>query len=322
MPCKNAAAFLHQTLDSILNQSYPNWELIVIDDHSTDNSFEILNHYAKKYSNIKVLTNQGNGIIDALQTAYNESIGQLITRMDADDLMTPDKLLLMIDTLVINGKGNVATGLVKYFSESELGDGYKKYEKWLNGLTQSNTNYSEIYKECSIPSPCWMVWKEDFENCGGFNSDIYPEDYDLAFRFYQNNLKVIGIHQILHYWRDHTNRTSRNDTKYADNNFIELKTKYFIKIDYQPKKKLILWGAGKKGKQIANLLIQQNISFDWICNTQNKIGHNIYSKQLLDASQKHFDNCQVIVAVANTTEQNEIKNRLKTGFKTESYYFC
>ncbi|MCB9334802.1 MAG: glycosyltransferase family 2 protein, partial [Flavobacteriales bacterium] len=175
MPVKNASAFLHQTIDSIINQTYSNWELIAINDHSSDDSLETLNIYSNKCPNIIVLKNQGNGIIDALKTGYNNSNGQFITRMDADDLMSHNKLELMVNALK-NGKGNIVTGLVKYFSEGELGNGYKNYEKWLNGLTLSNQNYSEIYKECSIPSPCWLVWKEDFDLCGGFNSNTYPED--------------------------------------------------------------------------------------------------------------------------------------------------
>ncbi len=321
MPVKNASAFLNQTIDSILNQTNTNWELIAIDDHSSDDSLETLNNYSNKYSNIIVLKNQGNGIIDALKTGYNNSIGQFITRMDADDFMSHNKLELMVNALK-NGKGNIVTGLVKYFSVDDLGDGYKKYEEWLNGLTQSNQNYSEIYKECTIPSPCWMVCKEDFEKCGGFHSNTYPEDYDLAFRFYQNNLKVIVINQILHYWRDHSNRTSRNHEHYSDNRFLALKTSYFLAIDYNRNKKLVLWGAGKKGKEIAQLLLKQNISFDWICNTDNKIGKEIYSKTMLSNNDYKFNNNQIIIAVANPKEQLKIKKQLNSIENIVYYFFC
>ena len=63
-----------------------------------------------------------------------------------------------------------------------------KYEKWINGLTLTGNNYTEIYKECVIPSPCWLIHRNDFENCDGFEPNIYPEDYDLTFRFYKANL--------------------------------------------------------------------------------------------------------------------------------------
>ena len=83
----------------------------------------------------------------------------------------------------------MATGLVKYFSETTLGDGYQKYEQWLNQLTLENRNFEDIYKECVIPSPAWMCHRDDLDNCGGFAQQQYPEDYDLCFRFYKNKLK-------------------------------------------------------------------------------------------------------------------------------------
>ena len=117
-----------------------------------------------------------------LKFAYSKSKGNYITRMDSDDIMVPEKLELMVNALQKSGDGHIALGQVSYFSKDGISDGYYSYEKWLNKLTRAGSNYSEIYKECVIPSPCWMVSRKDFDLCGGFNSDIYPEDYDLAFR--------------------------------------------------------------------------------------------------------------------------------------------
>src|SRR5690606_10347489 len=133
----------------------------------------------------KVFKNLGNGIIDALKLGFKNSSGHFITRMDSDDVMAPNKLQRMCQDLLTHGKGHLALGLVSYFCEGELGEGYQNYEKWLNTLTRSGTNYTDIYKECVIPSPCWMVHRDDLMACGSFESTTYPEDYDLAFRFYE-----------------------------------------------------------------------------------------------------------------------------------------
>ena len=154
IPAKNTAEFLPECLESILSQSYSNWEALVVDDHSTDNSVQIISDFAKKDHRIRLLTNSGTGIIDALKTAYAVTNGKLITRMDSDDIMTSDKLLKMSAMLKKYGPGYVALGLVKYFSKEGIKDGYKRYEKWLNGLTKKGQNFTEIYKECVIPSPC------------------------------------------------------------------------------------------------------------------------------------------------------------------------
>ena len=92
MPVKNADQFLEECLNSIVQQSFSDWELIAIDDHSTDSSYEILGEYQKKDGRIKVFKNQKNGIIHALRGALERSNGSYITRMDADDIMANIKL--------------------------------------------------------------------------------------------------------------------------------------------------------------------------------------------------------------------------------------
>ena len=137
--------------------------------------------------------------------------------------------------------------MVKYFSEKELGNGYKNYETWLNSLTSKGLNFNEIYKECVIPSPCWMVHREDLEKVNNFESKIYPEDYDLAFRFYQIGLNCIKSNKVLHMWRDYPNRTSRTNPNYADNSFLKLKINYFLKLSYN-ETKISCLGQEKKEK--------------------------------------------------------------------------
>ena len=145
-PFKNTSDFLPECLESILNQTYTNWELIVVDDHSTDESFTIVDAYAKQDSRIKLFKNTGNGIIDALRLAFQHSKGNYITRMDSDDMMTPNKLELMLNDLKAHGKQHIALGLVRYFSDDGVSDGYARYETWLNTLTKTGANYLEIYK--------------------------------------------------------------------------------------------------------------------------------------------------------------------------------
>jgi len=197
--------------------------------------------YAKKDSRIQVLSNKEKGIIPALQLAFAKSTGQWITRMDADDRMAPEKLAELLKPLSDNGSGNLATGLVKYISTTQLGDGYRRYEKWLNDLTTTSNNYQDIYKECVIPSPCWMCHRDDLIQCGAFDSATYPEDYNLCFRFYKNGLKVHGVKKVLHFWRDHPERTSRQSATYADHRYFDLKLPYFLELDYKSEQPLILW---------------------------------------------------------------------------------
>ena len=326
IPAKNTAEFLPECLESILTQSYSNWEAIIVDDGSTDSSVQIIADYAAKDHRICVLSNSGIGIIDALRTAYAVATGELITRMDSDDIMSSDKLLKMSAMLKKYGQGYIALGCVKYFSKEGIKDGYRRYEKWLNGLTKNGENFSEIYKECVIPSPCWMVYVTDFERCGGFSPDTYPEDYDLAFRFYKYGLKCIPSNDLFHYWRDYAIRTSRTSDHYAENSFLELKLNYFMELSYNASKTLIIWGAGTKGKKMARLLSEAHMAFEWICDNPKKIGKTIYGKTLKPFEfLSEIDNYQSIITVANRESQEVIKTYFETHQKKpmkDYFFFC
>ena len=325
LPVYNAAKFLSACLQSIQNQTETNWELIAIDDHSTDESFKILTDFQQKNPiQIQVLKNVGKGIIPALKLAYEKSQGEFVTRMDADDLMEKTKLETLKELLLENGKGYVSTGLVKYFSETQLGEGYQKYEMWLNALSLKNKNYEDLYKECVIPSPAWMCHREDLEKCGAFSVQQYPEDYDLCFRFYKNNLKVVAVKKVIHHWRDYSNRTSRTDPNYANQHYFDLKLPYFLELDFDKTRPLVIWGAGKKGKQLAKKLVEQNVNFHWVSNNVKKIGHVIYGQTLENfVITKELENPQIIVVVASPEGQIEILDFFKkqNWRKGKEYFF-
>jgi hypothetical protein len=266
--------------------------------------------------------------------------------MDADDVMAPEKLAVLKSNLIKNGQGYLATGCVQYFktegsrsgnqndeihslTAKEMSekfppnDGYFRYQNWLNELTIRNDNFSEIYKECVIPSPCWMVFREDLIRCGVFDNSTYPEDYDLCFRFYKNGLKVVGSEQVMHYWRDHSTRSSRTMEVYSNNNYFNLKLPYFLELEYDASRPLVLWGAGKKGKNLGQMLEIKGISYHWLCNNPRKWGIQLFGSTM-DNFEKlaTLENPQVIVAVASPEGKAEILAYFeKLNLGSESYSF-
>ncbi len=325
-PFRSTEKYLPEMLDSVLAQSYSNWELCIVNDHSTDDSYSLVEKYTQQDSRIKLFSNRGKGIIEALNTGYEQCSGHFITRMDSDDIMTSDKLVVMVSQLQESGTGHVAVGQVKYFCEGEIGEGFKNYETWLNTLSATGSNYADLYKECVIPSPCWMVHRLDFEFCGAFNSNTYPEDYDLVFRFFEANLKCIPSLKVLHHWRDYSTRASRTDPNYADNTFVDLKLNYFLKLHRDPNKPLVIWGAGAKGKRIAKELLSQKIAFNWVCDNPKKIGKDIYGKVMLPFSAiDTFMDAQNIITVANLKAQSEIREFYAKREKMsmiDYFFFC
>ena len=171
-----------------------------------------------------------------------------------------------------------------------------------------------------------MVFRSDFEKCEALRPNTYPEDYDLTFRFYINGLKPIPCNEVLHHWRDYATRTSRTDENYADNTFITIKAAYFITQEYDKSKNLVIWGAGRKGKALAQILIEKNIEFQWVCDNPKKIGKHIYDKEMLAFSElANIENSQSIVTVANSNAKNEITAHFKKLNQVpmkDYFFFC
>jgi len=322
MPVKDTALYLEDCLSSIVAQTFLNWELIAVNDQSSDNSLGIMENFANKDERIKVFTNPTAGLLDALRFGYKQSSGELIHRMDSDDKMPLNKLQLMVEAW--QGKGSLITGATEYFKDNgEVGDGFKRYDAWLREVAQKQSHAIEMYRECVIPSNCWLVHRADFDKVGGFEPATFPEDYDLCFRFITHGLKIIGLDEILHLWRDREDRISRNWEVYRDNRFFELKVHYFFNFTRDFNRPLVLWGAGKNGKDLAKLIVKHEKQLTWISNNEKKIGKDIYGIVLSDVNKlKSIKNAQIIIALASPDDQKEIQQLMnKMNLKEGNHYW-
>lgn len=325
MAVKDTAPYLPDCIDSIINQSYQNWELIAVNDHSSDATPSILKAYSEKDPRVRYFDSDRPKLIPTLQVAYAEVKGELINRMDSDDKMPFDKLEVLVNEWLKHGKGTVIAGGTEHFvEEGEVGDGFLRYERWLNEVARTSSHYQEIYRECVIPSHCWIIHKEDFDAVDAFNPLIYPEDYDLCFRFYRHGLNVVGIDKILHYWRDRSNRISRTWDEYKDNRYFDLKLRFFYEIDRDRSRPLVLWGGGRNGKDMARLLQSWDDTFHWVCDNNRKIGKDIYGIVM-----QHFnviptiENPQIILVVSSPDGKKEILEQLTQWNKkpVEDFWF-
>ncbi|NRA12769.1 MAG: glycosyltransferase family 2 protein [Crocinitomicaceae bacterium] len=314
LPVKDTAPYLSDCLQSIIDQEFKNWELIAINDHSNDLSLQILEEFAKVDSRINVFTNPNPGLLEALRFGYSKTSGNLIHRMDSDDKMPADKLELMHNEWVRHERGSVITGGAEYFMDNGIvGDGFIRYTAWLTQISKDNTHAANIYRESVIASNCWLVHREDFDAIGGFEPDTFPEDYDLCFRFYQGGFKIVGLDAILHLWRDRPDRISRNWDVYKDHRFFNLKVHYFFSIERNSNRPLVLWGAGKNGKDLAKLILNLESNFNWVCDNEKKIGKDIYGIRMERFEKiKDLNDPQIIIAVASPDGQKEIESILKS----------
>ena len=309
MPFKDSEEFLTDCLESIIAQSFIDWELIAVDDHSTDGSLRLLNSFVEKDDRIKLFQNTGQGIISALQTGLAQSSGQYITRIDSDDIMPKMRLEWMINQIKKSSPNTVVTGLVSYFSNKKVSAGYRKYECWLNETNQYNLQWERIYRECVIASPNWMISNDTLLNLGGFENLQYPEDYDLVLNWYRAKLNIKTIPEVTLHWREHPKRTSRNSELYNQESFFKLKINHFVDHDWNGEK-IVVWGKNQKTKLARQIIKNRNIA------------HSIHSIKEFEKLEK-LKNSQVLVGVFPPKDERiSISNYLNsTGRKEGSHWW-
>lgn len=312
---RNSASFIMDSIDSIIEQSYQNWELIIVDDHSIDESTEIVKFYQSQHPNIHLLQNVEKGIIPALCLALEKSSGNFITRMDSDDKMPSNRLEIMLKKWYDSDKAKkLVTGLVNYFGDS-VSEAYRNYETWLNQINLEAKQWQNIYRECVIASPNWLIQKTDLVEAGGFKNLKYPEDYHLVLRWYHNKFEILFCNEITLLWREHPERTSRNSENYQQQAFFKLKISFFLQNEFKGEN-LLLWGTGKKARLTAAILINHNVDFYWMDLNPNQFPDGIQGQTIHDFQKtkifKAFETQILLGVYPSEEEKNKIEAYLES----------
>ena len=178
MPAYNAEKYISEAIKSILNQTFKDFEFIIIDDGSTDRTWEIIQKYAKKDKRIIALKNERNSkICKTLNRGIKIAKGKYIARMDADDWSYPDRLRKQYKFMEKNTEIAISGGTIEVCDEEMKVLNRRKY----------NLNDGEIRKKLFRYSPfCHplvIIRKNILDKTGFYDSNlVYAEDYDLYFR--------------------------------------------------------------------------------------------------------------------------------------------
>lgn len=214
IPFYNAENFLSDTITSIISQTYKNWELILVDDGSSDSSLKIANYYAQKNSRIRVISDGKNKKLPIrLNQLISESKGDYIARMDADDIMHPQRLEKQIDFLQKNQQYDlVSSGLISINNQNEV-KGFRCVSQLYDEFSKPSLNYPVVHPSV-MARKSWYLRNQ--------YSERYPraEDFELWTRSIINNdFRMAVLPDLLLYYREEGNLSivkiinSYNDTK-------------------------------------------------------------------------------------------------------------
>ena len=248
LPFKNAYAFIERAINSILDQTFEDFELVLIDDNSEDNSRQLIENIKDK--RLRLIKNTRSGLVSALHTGIAHASGEFIARMDADDLAMPDRLEKQLEHLRKKPENYVSSCRVKYKNIVDDGfssSGYQLYVDWLNKLITPQDHYINRFVDAPVAHPTLFCRKSVFENYGTYLDEDHPEDFELWLRWMANGVKFEKLEDVLLEWTDHEERLSRVHKNYDREKFFQLKAKYFSR-EWSKIKAQNLWiiGYGKE----------------------------------------------------------------------------
>ena len=320
LPCRDAGPFLPECIASLRSQTEPRFEVLVVDDGSADDTRAILASWAEADARVRPVEPTAPGLVPALNAMAVRARAPLVARMDADDVADPERLAAQV--ALMEGRPDVgACGTrVRYVPRDAAGPGYRRYEKWLNGLTEPDALRRDLFVECPIAHPTLMIRRHILEELDGYREFDGPEDYDLVLRIAAGGHLLANVPEVLLDWRLGPHRHSERSARYSAAAFRRLKVAHLAgplgaAMRGRP---VVIWGAGKVGKAFARAWLEAGgARLDAFVDLDpRKIGQEIHGAPVIDpaALERRFAGPGarpfVLVAVGSPGARSDIRRAL------------
>lgn len=205
LPVYNGEQYLAEAIDSILTQSFRNFELIMIDDGSTDNSPNILKEYEQRDPRVRVIVRENRGLATTLNDSIDVARGKWIARMDQDDISLTHRLACQVAWLEKTG-ADLCGSWIQYFGAGDRRI-WKTYE------SDAAIKLDMLFK-CPIAHPTVMMKAEKIKKLKYESHWNKAEDYDLWVRASIAEWSMTNVQEVLLLYRRHPEQiTSKNDSK-------------------------------------------------------------------------------------------------------------
>ncbi len=257
LPARNAAATLPDALAGVLAQEGAALEVVCVDDGSTDATGDILSEAARRDRRVRVVQGAGRGLVEALNLGLAHCRGELIARMDADDLVHPHRLRLQEDLLAREPALGAAGSLVRCFP-GPLTPGLARLEQWLDQQVSAQQCRDARFIESPLVHPSATFRREALEAVGGWQDHGWAEDWDLFLRLIEHGFELAKVPEVLLWWRDSPERLTRTGAVYRAEQMVRLRAHYLARGPLRDRP-FDIWGAGPTGKRLARALEQHGL---------------------------------------------------------------
>ena len=314
IPFRNAEATLPECLGSVRQQTLNDLEVLLVDDGSEDGSAGLVRRYSLVDRRLRLISPGRIGIVAALNLGIAGSRASLIARMDADDIMHPDRLRQQAEFLHVHPDIALVACQVELFPDDAVQDGYRQYIKWQNGCLTPDEIAANMYVESTLAHPSITIRRSVLEAVGGYREGPFPEDYDLWLRLHEAGRRMAKLPKVLLSWREREDRTSRVDDRCSTEAFDRLRAEYLARdVRLSSGREIVVWGGGRTTRTRVKCLLNRGVRIDaWVDVDPGRIGNIIWGlpvhpHEWLNRDPKPF----VLVYVNNHGARDEIAGVLK-----------
>lgn len=221
LPVRDAAPWLATSLASLWRQAFGDFEVIAVNDGSTDGSGALLERAAEGEPRLRVVHLPPSGLPAALNAGLARAGGTLIARHDADDLSHRLRLSLQRDHLAAHPEVGVVGCRVRLFPAA--GAGMRRWVAWHNGLLDHDGMAREALIDSPLAHGTALIRREALERVGGWSERGWAEDLDLWLRMLGAGVRFAKLRRVLYAWRQHAASATRSDPRYRRERFLDLR---------------------------------------------------------------------------------------------------
>ncbi len=219
-PAYNVSEYIGESIESILSQTSDDFEYVILDDCSEDNTWDIIQNYASNDERIIALKNEKNlGIAGNRNEALKHAQGKYIVWQDSDDISLPQRLEKQSQFLEAHPEVGIIGGFLQFFDKKGLG-GIRKYPFDDESIRRN------IFKYSPVAQPAAMIRKQCLDEAGEYDLRYPPaDDLDMSFRIGQK-YKFANLQEIVVHYREHDASATYSKLKHIETKTLELRKKY------------------------------------------------------------------------------------------------
>ena len=220
IPVYNTSIYLRQCLDSVLNQDFDDYEVICVNDGSTDNSLEILREYEKKSSKIKVVDQINSGVATTRNTALKNASGDFLAFLDSDDFIKENYLSKLYNTALNTGSDIVICNFYRYYEQTNFAK--PVFYKFRRGQFDEYEILKGLIPDNLIHSYLWnKLWRREiFEGHNIFPNMKFEDLAIMSELIYKAN-KITVIPDALYYYRIRKTSIVRSISLQTQNDYLK-----------------------------------------------------------------------------------------------------